>query len=283
MTIQNLPLDAIHVPAKRLRDFDPAWVEALTLDVAARGLLQPIVVRPRPRGGWWLVAGRYRLEALRGLGRPVISATIIETPDDAAVIEAEGAENLVRAELIPLDLCRTLHEMKVVHDAIHGERRGGDRRSQAARAAADQKCQVGSFDLDASSTAFGSLWEGRIGLSSRAILRCVAIWERLSPASRGRLVGTSLAANQSELQLLSDQSAQRQSDALDLILDGEHPANSVAAALDCLDGGGDMSREDRKFSLFAKAFATLPDERLDQLLVEQEERVIASLRRRGRV
>lgn len=281
MRLLDVALDQVHVPAKRLRDYDPASAEALARDVAERGMIHPIAVRPRPRGGWWLISGRVRLEAARLLGHPAIAARSVDVAEGAAAIEEEAAENLVRFELIPLDICRTLHDLKALHDAVHGERRGGDRRSAAAREAADQKAQVGPFDPEAASTAFAQRWTDRIGMSVTAIKRCVAIWDRLSPASRGRLVGTPLAANQSELQLLSEQSAARQSDALDLILDREHPANGVAAALDCLDGGGDMSRQERKFLLFSKAFATLPEDRLDHLVAANAERLVAALRRTG--
>jgi ParB family chromosome partitioning protein len=289
MTVADLPLDAIHVPARRLRDFDPAWAEAISRLMAAQGLLQPIIVRSRPRGGWWLVGGRYRLEAARRLGWPTIAARVLETVEDRQVVEAEAFENLGRAELIALDRCRLLSELKDLHDAIHGERRGGDRRSPEARAAtaarkaareADQTEKVVRFDPNEGDL---SAFEREVALGTRLSWRtirlCVQIWKGLSSASRQRLVGTLLAENQSELQLLSAQSAERQAAILALILDPAHPADGVAAAIEAIEGADPMTREERKFHLFAKAFGDLPDERLDHLVRLHGERILASLHR----
>jgi ParB-like nuclease domain len=51
----------------RLRALRPEKVKELTESIRDRGLFQPIVVRPRNDAteGFWLVAGRHRLEAIK--------------------------------------------------------------------------------------------------------------------------------------------------------------------------------------------------------------------------
>ena len=66
------------------------------------GLLQPIVVRPSPRGGYELVAGERRLRATKKAGFTTIPALIRETADDAMLRDAL-LENLHRAALTPLE------------------------------------------------------------------------------------------------------------------------------------------------------------------------------------
>ena len=113
--ILYLPLDQIEVSSDRAKDFDPVWAEALAAIIAQQGLQHPIRVRlvgERYR----LVAGRTRLEAYRLLNLPEIAATLSDAAtDDAARLE-EVMENLGRAELIALDRCHHLFDLKQVWD-----------------------------------------------------------------------------------------------------------------------------------------------------------------------
>ena len=69
------------------------------------GQLQPIIVRPRGDTGFWLVAGRHRLEAAKRLKWPMIRALVLENADEAELAEID--ENLIRADLSPAE--RALH------------------------------------------------------------------------------------------------------------------------------------------------------------------------------
>ena len=71
------------------------------------GLLQPIVLRPAESSGYWLVVGRHRLEAVTKLKWDSISATVFEGMDADHAELAEIDENLIRAELSPIE--RGLH------------------------------------------------------------------------------------------------------------------------------------------------------------------------------
>ena len=285
-----LPLAQIHVPARRLRDFDPAGAAQLAAAIAAQGLLQPIVVRPRPRGGWWLVTGLYRLRAVEALRHVTIMALAIETADEAAAIQAEAAENLARVDLLPLDRCRALAELKALYEAAHPEaRHGGDRRSEAARAEREARegstCQVGNLIGDAGDNAQGSVFAREIGqqsgMSWRAVLRCTAIWEGLSPASRRRLVGTPWAANQSELQLLSEQPHAAQAAILDVLLDPCTTADTVRAAMEHLEGLAPLKPAERRFQAYCDGFAKLTEPQVDHFLSLHHAAILESLGRRG--
>ena len=54
----ELPVDAIHPnPRQPRRRFEPEATAGLAASLRHQGVLQPIVVRPRPAGGYELVAG----------------------------------------------------------------------------------------------------------------------------------------------------------------------------------------------------------------------------------
>jgi N6-adenosine-specific RNA methylase IME4/ParB-like chromosome segregation protein Spo0J len=128
---RDLPLASITVPRNRLRALRPETVDELTESIRARGLLQAIVVRPGSPG-YVLSAGRHRLEAHRKLGLASIRAVVREglDADQAELIEID--ENLIRADLSPIE--RDLHHArrKQLYERAHPEtKRGGDRRSKS--------------------------------------------------------------------------------------------------------------------------------------------------------
>ncbi len=67
----HLPVDAIHPNARQpRRRFEPEATSGLAASLRHQGVLQPIVVRPRPEGGYELVAGRAPLaRCARGRAR----------------------------------------------------------------------------------------------------------------------------------------------------------------------------------------------------------------------
>lgn len=84
------------------RDFDDKALEALTDSVKQHGVLQPILVRPLPAGGYQIVAGERRYRAARLAGLDEMPVYIKE------LTEAESAqlalvENLQREDLNPIE------------------------------------------------------------------------------------------------------------------------------------------------------------------------------------
>jgi ParB/RepB/Spo0J family partition protein len=86
---------------------DEGALEELTLSVKARGLLQPITVRPNPRDesgqSYLIVAGHRRFEAHKRAELDRIDAIIRRDLDDRQAAELQLLENLQREDLSPLD------------------------------------------------------------------------------------------------------------------------------------------------------------------------------------
>lgn len=186
----ELPLASIEVGTDRARELDPAWVEGLAGSIREQGLLQPIVVRPMG-DGYRLVAGHHRLEAVRSLGHERITAVVSEAEDDDAARLAEVMENLGRAELIALDRCHHLYQLKQVWERMHPHTAHGKAspKTQSLRLSSDEGEIFG----------FARAHAEKIGLSKRSIEQAVKIWTTLVPTVRRQLVGTALATKQTEL------------------------------------------------------------------------------------
>ena len=99
--IQMLPIEQFYPflshPYK-IRD-DPEMAETLH-SVSARGVLQPILARPRPQGGYEIVSGHRRLHASQLAGLKEIPAIIRDMDDDEATI-AMVDSNLQREHVLP--------------------------------------------------------------------------------------------------------------------------------------------------------------------------------------
>lgn len=107
----ELPVQEIRAnPYQPRRVFDPDALEELRASIAAHGLLQPIVVRRGPLGGYEVVAGERRLRACRALGWSRIRA-VVRDVDDAGMQTLAIVENLQRADLNALEKARALKAM----------------------------------------------------------------------------------------------------------------------------------------------------------------------------
>jgi ParB family chromosome partitioning protein len=92
-------------PRQPRRDLDGEGLLALAESIKARGVLQPIVVRPLAGGTFELVAGERRLRAakLAGLDRV---PSIVRQADDSERLELAVIENMAREDLNPVDSAR---------------------------------------------------------------------------------------------------------------------------------------------------------------------------------
>lgn len=89
--------------------FDDDELDELTWSIRELGVLQPIIVRPRPGGGtdgsgpaYELVMGERRWRAARAAGLDTVPAIVRDTEDDALLRDAL-LENLHRSQLNPLE------------------------------------------------------------------------------------------------------------------------------------------------------------------------------------
>jgi ParB family chromosome partitioning protein len=102
----RLPLDEIHPnPRQPRRRFAPEATDGLAGSIKAQGLLQPVVVRPRPEGGYELIAGERRWRAARQAGVETVPALVREADDRDSLLLAL-VENVAREQLSPVEEAR---------------------------------------------------------------------------------------------------------------------------------------------------------------------------------
>ncbi|HEX7609278.1 MAG TPA: ParB/RepB/Spo0J family partition protein, partial [Solirubrobacteraceae bacterium] len=80
-------------------------LHALAGSLGERGVLQPVLVRPRPGGTYELVAGERRWRAARIAGLETIPALVRER-EDAVALELALIENMAREDLSPIEEAR---------------------------------------------------------------------------------------------------------------------------------------------------------------------------------
>jgi len=121
--IRPLPLDAIDEPPRPLREtIDRAALGELADDIARRGLLQPIGVRPiYGTSRYQIIYGHRRYLAVQLLGWATIPALIRQGRGDGT--DEQLAENLHREALTPTEEARTLGKLlaegKTLPDLLH--------------------------------------------------------------------------------------------------------------------------------------------------------------------
>ncbi len=84
------------------RDFNEESLRELADSIAMHGVLQPLLVRPLPEGGYQLVAGERRWRASRMAGLFEVPV-IIREMSDAEMMEISLVENLQRENLNPVE------------------------------------------------------------------------------------------------------------------------------------------------------------------------------------
>ena len=104
--LRELPVELIEAnPHQPRRDFDESSLQALAGSLAERGVLQPVLVRPRGGGTYELVAGERRWRAARIAGLATVPA-LIRKRDDAQALELALIENMAREDLTPVEEAR---------------------------------------------------------------------------------------------------------------------------------------------------------------------------------
>lgn len=104
--LRDVPVDLIDPnPRQPRRDFDEEALVALSESIRARGVLQPVVVRPLAGGRYELVAGERRLRASKMAELEAIPAVVREA-DDWERLDLALAENMARVDLNPVEEAR---------------------------------------------------------------------------------------------------------------------------------------------------------------------------------
>ncbi|MEA2457158.1 MAG: ParB family transcriptional regulator, chromosome partitioning protein [Thermoleophilaceae bacterium] len=111
--LRDIPTGLIRPnPSQPRREFDDEALLALSESVKARGILQPVVVRPLAGGNYELIAGERRLRAAVIAGLKEVPA-IVRVTDESERLELALIENMARADLNAVEearACATLVE-----------------------------------------------------------------------------------------------------------------------------------------------------------------------------
>jgi ParB family chromosome partitioning protein len=87
------------------RRFEPEATAGLAESIRQQGLLQPVVVRPRPGGGYELIAGERRWRAAKEAGIESLPALVREADDRDSLLLAL-VENVAREQLSAVEEAR---------------------------------------------------------------------------------------------------------------------------------------------------------------------------------
>ena len=97
-------------PDQPRRHFDEAALDELAASIAARGVIQPVIVRPLPGGRYQLVAGERRWRAAQRAQLHEIPA-LVRTLTERDVMALALIENLQREDLNPIEEARAYQRL----------------------------------------------------------------------------------------------------------------------------------------------------------------------------
>lgn len=131
----------VHIPIGELKPnsfqprihFDDRHIEELAQSIRVAGLMQPVIVRPLPSGGYELIVGERRWRAAKMAGMATIPA-IVREADDKRSAELALIENVQRSDLNPIERAnafRTLMTRFQMTQSDVADRVGMDRSSVA--------------------------------------------------------------------------------------------------------------------------------------------------------
>ena len=120
--LAQLPIDALrpgkYQPRTRM---DEASLAELAESIRARGVIQPVIVRPVDGGRYEILAGERRWRAARMAGQQNVPALVREVPDEVA-LGIGLIENIQREDLNPIEesngLKRLIDEFHLTHEEV---------------------------------------------------------------------------------------------------------------------------------------------------------------------
>ena len=121
-------------PLQPRTDFDPRGLAELAESIRVNGIVQPIVVSPRPAGGYTILAGERRFRAAKEAGLARVPIVVRDAPSDRERLELALVENIQREDLNPMESAaaygRLREEFKLTQEQI-AERVGKERSTVA--------------------------------------------------------------------------------------------------------------------------------------------------------
>jgi ParB family chromosome partitioning protein len=211
-------------PSQPRRDFDEEALLALAESVRARGILQPLVVRPLADGSYELVAGERRLRAAKIAGLERVPAVVRET-EEGERLELALIENMARQDLNAVEearACATLVEDLGLTKEEVGRRVG------RSRVAVSNLVRM----LELPDEALAMIEAGELtGGHGRALLLAKEQSQRLRLAREARAEGWSVRETERRARELEDAPRRRDRGALVIHPDLE---DAIGAAEDAL-------------------------------------------------
>jgi len=100
---RNVSLSLLNVSKTNpRRTFEDAALKELAESIRAQGMLSPLLVRPLTENGFEIVFGERRYRAAQLAGQDTVPVRIRQM-SDAEALEAQLVENLIRAEIHPME------------------------------------------------------------------------------------------------------------------------------------------------------------------------------------
>jgi ParB family transcriptional regulator, chromosome partitioning protein len=110
-SLKHVPIELISAnPLNPRKHFATEELESLAKSLREKGLLQPIVVRPKQAGGYEIVAGERRWRAAQ-LANIHDVPVLVRELDDRETLEIALIENVQRADLNPLEEARAYKQL----------------------------------------------------------------------------------------------------------------------------------------------------------------------------
>lgn len=110
--VMDIEIDRIEFPTRWRRYIDREKVEVLKKDIAAHGLINPIMVQEMKGGAYRLIAGYRRYTACKELGMKTIPATVVTEAKEDEVLSLVIRENEIRENFSPVDVARLVWDLK---------------------------------------------------------------------------------------------------------------------------------------------------------------------------
>ncbi|MEM7701407.1 MAG: ParB/RepB/Spo0J family partition protein [Pseudomonadota bacterium] len=188
--LQSLSVASIEpLPGNPRKRFDEGALEELAASIASRGVIQPIIVRPKPGGKFQLVAGERRWRAAQKARLHEIPA-LVRDLSEREVMALALIENLQREDLNPVEEARAYHRLSEDEGMTQAEIARMVEKSRSHVANIQRLLALPSAVLDLVETGKLSMGHARalIGRDNAADLAKTAVNDNLSVREMEKLV-----------------------------------------------------------------------------------------------
>ena len=116
---RRIPLDLLHPgPHQPRKRMDEEGLDELAQSIRAQGVIEPIVARPRPAGGYEIIAGERRWRAAQRAELSTLP-TVVRNADDREAVALALIENIQREDLNPLEESEALRQLQGAYSLTH--------------------------------------------------------------------------------------------------------------------------------------------------------------------